>query len=151
MNSSENKDQDNNIVSKSPSATTINDKRKMVTPSGQSNNFFVEGVNKILSIMCWIFHDFSLKHLIWIKLIFFLQSGSMTVLYPYLNLHMKSLGISIEEAAIINALIPILFIFTPPLASFLQNRLNNFRVLLCILNGVGRMYEFITLNHSRRT
>ena len=31
----------------------------------------------------------------------------MTVLYPYLNLHMKSLGLSIQEVAIINAVIPV--------------------------------------------
>ena len=46
----------------------------------------------------------------------------MTVLYPYLNLHMKSLGLSVQEVAIINAVIPVLFIFTPPLAGFLAEK-----------------------------
>ena len=36
---------------------------------------------------------------VWIKLIFFLQSASMTILYPYINLHMKSLGISIQASS----------------------------------------------------
>ncbi len=62
------------------------------------------------------------RHLLWIKLIFLFQSASMTVLYPYLNLHMKSLGLSVIEAAVINAVVPILFIFTPPIAGFLADR-----------------------------
>ena len=33
-----------------------------------------------------------MRHLICIKLVFLFQSASMTVLYPYINLHMKSLG-----------------------------------------------------------
>ena len=37
---------------------------------------------------------------VWIKLVFLFQSASMTVLYPYINLHMKSLGMTIEETAI---------------------------------------------------
>ena len=35
---------------------------------------------------------FRMRHLICIKLVFLFQSASMTVLYPYINLHMKSLG-----------------------------------------------------------
>ena len=58
----------------------------------------------------WVFNDFRLKHLIWIKVIFFFQSASMTVLYPFLNLHMKSLGLSIQEVAIINAVIPVSYL-----------------------------------------
>ena len=58
----------------------------------------------------WVFNDFRLKHLVWIKFIFFFQSASMTVLYPFLNLHMKALGLSIQEVAIINAVIPVSFI-----------------------------------------
>ena len=37
----------------------------------------------------------------------------------------------------INAIIPILFIFTPPLAGFLADKLGNFRVLLSILTALG--------------
>ena len=93
----------------------------------------------------WIIHDFTLRHLVWIKLIFLFQSASMTVLYPYLNLHMKSLGISIQETAIINAMVPILFIFTPPLAGFLADRLGNFRVLLSILTALGGLVALLLL------
>ena len=57
-----------------------------------------------------------MRHLICIKLVFLFQSASMT------NLHMKSLGMTIEETAIVNAVIPVLFILTPPLAGFLEPR-----------------------------
>ena len=40
--------------------------------------------------------------------------------------------------AIINAVIPVLFIFTPPLAAFLSERVvGNFRVLLSVLTALG--------------
>ena len=47
----------------------------------------------MMSILGWIFEDFRMRHLICIKLVFLFQSASMTVLYPYINLHMKSLGL----------------------------------------------------------
>ena len=50
---------------------------------------------------------------------------------------MQYLGISVQEASVINAIIPILFIFTPPLAGFLADKLGNFRVLLSILTALG--------------
>ena len=52
---------------------------------------------------------------------------------------------TIEEAAIINAVIPILFIFTPPLAGFLANRIRNFRILLCFLTGSGGLVSLLLL------
>jgi len=45
----------------------------------------------------WFWGDMSKTHLIWIKLIFFFQSASLVVLYPYLVIHMRSLGLSVEE------------------------------------------------------
>ena len=101
------------------------------------NNCCVRGVQKLVSVIKWVFEDFQLRHLVWIKFIFLFQSASMTVLYPFLNLHMKSLGLSILEVAIINAVIPVLFIFTPPLAGFLSDRIGNFRVLLSVLTALG--------------
>ena len=44
-------------------------------------------------------------HLFWIKLIFFFQSGSLVVLYPYLVIHMRSLGLSVEEVFTILAFV----------------------------------------------
>ena len=70
----------------------------------------------------------------------------MTVLYPYLNLHMKSLGISVQEVAVINAVIPILFIFTPPLAAFMAERIGTFRILLSVLTALGGLFALLLLS-----
>ena len=77
------------------------------------NNCCTRWLQKLVTVFKWVFNDFRMRHLVWIKFIFFFQSASMTVLYPYLNLHMKHLGLSVQEVAVINAVIPILFIFTP--------------------------------------
>ena len=90
-------------------------------------------------------HLSRMRHLICIKLVFLFQSASMTVLYPYINLHMKSLGMTIEETAIVNAVIPVLFIFTPPLAGFLADKIGNFRLLLYFLTGSGGLVSLLLL------
>jgi hypothetical protein len=115
------------------------------SPVPGSNSCCSRMMHKISTVVRWVFHDFQLKHLVWIKLIFFFQSASMTVLYPYLNLHMKSLGLSIQEVAIINAVIPVLFIFTPPLAGFLAEKVGNFRILLSILTALGGFFALLLL------
>ena len=52
-----------------------------------------------MAILGWIFQGFGMRHLICIKLVFLFQSASMTVLYPYINLHMKSLGLFLARLA----------------------------------------------------
>ena len=95
----------------------------------------------------WFWNDLSKTHLLWIKLIFFFQSGSLVVLYPYLVIHMRSLGLSVEEAglsltisfltslvwtlqvALVNGVIPVADIIGPPMAGFLADKIGNFRWL----------------------
>ena len=77
-------------------------------------------------------------------MIFFFQSGSLVVLYPYLVIHMRSLGLSVEEAgdrlarkqiiiiltlqvALVNGVIPVADIVGPPMAGFLADKIGNFR------------------------
>ena len=50
-------------------------------------------------MLSWFWGDMAKTHLIWIKLIFFFQSASLVVLYPYLVIHMRSLGLSVEEVS----------------------------------------------------
>ena len=57
-------------------------------------------IGGLMSILGWIFEDFRMRHLICIKLVFLFQSASMTVLYPYINLHMKSLGLCLTRLAL---------------------------------------------------
>lgn len=109
------------------------------------NNCCMRWMQKLVNVLKWVFNDFRMRHLVWIKFIFFFQSASMTVLYPYLNLHMKHLGLGIQQVAVINAVIPILFIFTPPLSGFLADKVGNFRVLLSVLTALGGLFALLLL------
>jgi hypothetical protein len=60
-----------------------------MTPPSATDGCLARGLYKAASVVRWVFNDFTLGHLVWIKLIFLFQSASMTVLYPYINLHMK--------------------------------------------------------------
>ena len=55
------------------------------------------------------------------------------------------LGLNVQEVAVINAVIPILFIFTPPLAGFLAQKVGNFRVLLSVLTALGGAFALLLL------
>ena len=138
--SSENNDDKTKKAGSSSSKSPKKSRAPSATSSCCSRTLY-----KLRSVVAWVFNDFTLGHLIWIKLIFLFQSASMTVLYPYLNLHMKSLGLNVQETAVINAVIPVLFIFTPPLAGFLADRLGNFRVLLSILTALGGLMALLLL------
>ena len=50
------------------------------------------------------------------------------MLYPYLTIHMKELGISVEETAIMSAVLPIVAVVMPPVAGMVADRIGNFRV-----------------------
>ena len=113
--------------------------------SHDPNNCCTKWIQKLVAVLKWVFNDFRMRHLVWIKFIFFFQSASMTVLYPYLNLHMKSLGLGVQEVAVINAIIPILFIFTPPLAGFMAEKSGNFRILLSVLTALGGIFALLLL------
>lgn len=85
----------------------------------------------------WFWEDFSKTHLLWIKLIFFFQSGSLVVLYPYLVIHMRSLGLSVEEVALVNGVIPVADIIGPPMAGFLADKIGNFRMFMSLMTLVS--------------
>lgn len=50
------------------------------------------------------------------------------VLYPYLTIQMRELGISVEETAIMSALTPCVAILMPPIAGMAADRIGNFKV-----------------------
>ena len=59
---------------------------------------------------------------------------ALFVLYPYLTIHMRELGINVEETAIMSAVTPIVAIIMPPLAGMIADRIGNFRVRAIKLN-----------------
>ena len=98
---------------------------------------------KLISGIKWILDDVRKPTLMWVKIIFFLQSASLVTLYPYLSLHMRSLGFNMEDAAIVNSIIPVVDIFGPPLAGVLADMMGNFRIFMAIttlLNGLSALF-----------
>ena len=53
---------------------------------------------------------------------------ALFVLYPYLTIHMRELGINVEETAIMSAVTPLVAIIMPPVAGMIADRIGNFKV-----------------------
>ncbi|TRY63123.1 hypothetical protein TCAL_04004 [Tigriopus californicus] len=95
-----------------------------------------------LSTWQWFVNDLTNVKLVWVKLIFFLQSAGLVVLFPYLSIHMKSMGFSLEDTAWVTSAMPIADILAPPLAGIIADKMGNFRVFMCIitfLNGASSL------------
>ncbi|XP_011504820.1 PREDICTED: uncharacterized protein LOC105367748 [Ceratosolen solmsi marchali] len=84
-----------------------------------------------------IIKDFQQKKLMPLKLIFFVQSSTLFILYPYLTIHMRELGINVEETAIMSAIIPVVGIIMPPVSGMIADRIGNFKILLSLFSALG--------------
>ena len=70
-------------------------------------------------------------------LIFFWSSAAFSIL-PYLTIHMKDIGISIDHIALIYAILPFTLFLAPPAVGFMADKLGSFtRVLFLTLLGTG--------------
>ncbi len=65
----------------------------------------------------------------------------MVTLYPYLTLHLRSLGFDVGDAAAVNTVVPVADVVAPPLAGIVADRIGNFR---CVL-----IFSFIYLGKYR--
>ncbi|KAG7310568.1 hypothetical protein JYU34_003359 [Plutella xylostella] len=81
--------------------------------------------------------DLKQKKLIPLKVLFFVHASTLFVLYPYLTIHMRELGINVEETAIMSAVTPVVSIVMPPLAGMLADKIGNFRLLLALSSVLG--------------
>ncbi|XP_072758531.1 uncharacterized protein [Anoplolepis gracilipes] len=89
--------------------------------------------------------DFHQKELMPLKLIFFVQASTLYVLYPYLTVHMRELGINVEETAIMSSITPLVAVIMPPLAGMLADRIGNFRILLSVFSIFGGLAALLLL------
>ena len=55
----------------------------------------------------WFVQDMLQPHLAWVKVVFFLQSAGLVSLYPYLSIHMRSMGFTVEDTAMVNTALPV--------------------------------------------
>lgn len=79
------------------------------------------------------------KHLVPLKALLFLYNGAYACLLPYLAVHMRHIGISVEETAIIHSLLPIAAFSGPPVAGFLADKFGGYKLILIfslIANGL---------------
>lgn len=51
------------------------------------------------------------------------------IVYPYLTIHMRELGINVEETAIMSAITPVVSILMPPIAGLIADKIGNFKVI----------------------
>lgn len=84
-----------------------------------------------------------------VDVIVYMCCVALYVLYPYLTIHMRELGISVEEAAIMSAVTPIVAIIMPPIAGVVADRIGNFKVLYILFwelekMGRGQGFEAVT-------
>ncbi|XP_014238903.1 major facilitator superfamily domain-containing protein 6-like [Trichogramma pretiosum] len=89
--------------------------------------------------------DLRQKKLIPLKLIFFVNTSTLYILYPYLTLHMRELGISVEETAIMSAITPFVAIIMPPVAGLVADRIGNFKLLLSLFSAFGGAASLLLL------
>ncbi|KAK7863740.1 hypothetical protein R5R35_011144 [Gryllus longicercus] len=89
--------------------------------------------------------DFKQKELLPLKLLFFVHASTVFVLYPYLTIHMRELGINVKETAIMSAVTPVMAIVMPPLAGMVADRIGNFKILLATFSAAGGAVALLLL------
>ena len=71
-----------------------------------------------------------------------LKKLGLSNFFIFQTIHLKALGFTIEDASIVNSVIPGADIFGPPLAGFLADKLGNFRIFMALLtffNGASSL------------
>lgn len=67
-------------------------------------------------------------------------------LLPYMTIHMKQLGITVKETAVVYTLLPVSQIVGPPIAGFVADKLGRYKPVLlislisCILSSTAIMF-----------
>ncbi|XP_026274239.1 uncharacterized protein LOC113203664 [Frankliniella occidentalis] len=89
--------------------------------------------------------DFRHKELLPLKMLFFVHASTVLVLYPYLTIHMRELGINVEETAIMSAVTPVVAIVMPPLAGIVADRIGNFKLMLAVFSSLGGLAALLLL------
>ncbi|KAG4066826.1 hypothetical protein HA402_012893 [Bradysia odoriphaga] len=79
------------------------------------------------------------SNLIMLKISLFVMYGATSSLLPYLTIHMQSVGLTIEEIAIIYLALPFTTFLAPPITGFLVDKFGKYKpvvVMSLLLNAV---------------
>ncbi|XP_075153062.1 uncharacterized protein LOC142226759 isoform X2 [Haematobia irritans] len=88
--------------------------------------------------------DFCQRHginpnLIMLKITLFVMYGATSSLLPYLTIHMQSIGLTVEEIAIIYLALPFTTFLSPPITGFLVDKFGKYKpvvVMSLLLNAI---------------
>ncbi|XP_022226548.2 uncharacterized protein LOC111076842 isoform X2 [Drosophila obscura] len=88
--------------------------------------------------------EFCVRHginpnLIMLKITLFVMYGATSSLLPYLTIHMQSIGLTVEEIAIIYLALPFTTFLSPPITGFLVDKFGKYKpvvVMSLLLNAI---------------
>lgn len=81
-----------------------------------------------------------------LKLVIFFFSSSAFSILPYLTIHMKDIGISVENIAIIYAVLPFTSLISSPLVGFLADKLGSYtKVIMMSVTGDAILFSLLLL------
>ncbi|XP_066959615.1 major facilitator superfamily domain-containing protein 6-like isoform X1 [Macrobrachium rosenbergii] len=80
-----------------------------------------------------------------LKFLFFMLYAANTTLYPYLAVHLQSLGFGADEAAVVYAIIPLVSIMGPPVAGAIADKIGNFKLFFSVMVAVSGMVSLLLL------
>ncbi|CAL4061791.1 unnamed protein product [Meganyctiphanes norvegica] len=88
------------------------------------------------SLLRYFWNDLTNKNLIVIKFIWFTILFGAVVIYPFLSLHMTSLGLSERDVGIASSLSAVITIISPFMFGFVADKIGNFKLLVSALSFV---------------
>ncbi|XP_037795261.1 major facilitator superfamily domain-containing protein 6-like [Penaeus monodon] len=80
-----------------------------------------------------------------LKFLFFMLFAANTTLYPYLAVHLQSLGFGADKAAVVFAIIPLVSIMGPPVAGAVADKIGNFKLFFSVMVAVSGLLSLFLL------
>ncbi|XP_050430525.1 uncharacterized protein LOC126839310 [Adelges cooleyi] len=80
-------------------------------------------------------------NLIMLKVTLFLMYGATSSLLPYLTIHMQSIGLSVEEIAIVYLALPLTTFLAPPVTGFLVDKFGQYKPVLFISLALNAIFH----------
>ncbi|XP_026284126.1 uncharacterized protein LOC113210370 isoform X2 [Frankliniella occidentalis] len=77
-------------------------------------------------------------NLVMLKITLFMMYGATASLLPYLTIHMQSIGLTVEEIAIVYLALPLTTFLSPPVTGFLVDKIGNYKpvvIFTLVLNA----------------
>ncbi|XP_046651657.1 uncharacterized protein LOC124342637 [Daphnia pulicaria] len=83
-----------------------------------------------------LIYDLKHRELIPVKVLTFILFAGIGSLFSFITIHMKSLGMTVEETGIINSVSSVAAVFAPFFLGLIADKVGNFRVMMCVLTTI---------------